>query len=494
MPNPTLYEILEITPRATVEELIAARDNLLFRYHPANNPNDPDAVKKMKKVKLAFSVLSDAGKRQMYDDGLATPAPAPKAGSPAAGKAAKGGDSMPARKRVLLGVLGVVVVSAGGYVGYDTWQYRGKPGGLINTGLGNKPPEVDKKPMVSDLPVKLEAVDQISLGAKTLKVGDTVEAATAFFNGVEEIPAAKPNPLLKSYRIDKQVYVVEFAAGDKPEIPVKVAAIRQEFPMTLHDAAANELDLTGEVQTLLAIGADINAKTGDGTTPLHMAARKGRTEIAKFLIDKGAKVNEPNAEGQTALRFAVGGGFRDTVAALLAKGAEAQYVDQEGNTLLHVAANQNYNEIAALLLEKGVPVDAVNKAGDSALHRAAARANRSLVEMLILKGADPALRNKEGQAPLALVNKNNSMLYNYLLEKTPTDAPKATTEKAKPVAIDPLKLAEEARQIDLAWSRYYKQPGKCDSPVSMDVMRDCVNLQMRARENFEKEWRAGKAK
>ena len=57
----------------------------------------------------------------------------------------------------------------------------------------------------------------------------------------------------------------------------------------LLDAAKN-----GDIEAVkqhLAAGADVNAKTVDGTTPLHNAAVYGHNEVAELLIANGAEVN-----------------------------------------------------------------------------------------------------------------------------------------------------------------------------------------------------------
>jgi uncharacterized protein len=59
------------------------------------------------------------------------------------------------------------------------------------------------------------------------------------------------------------------------------------------------------VQTLLAKGADVNAKY-DGWTALMWAAFNGHTEIVKVLLEKGADVNtKETPNGVTALMDAV---------------------------------------------------------------------------------------------------------------------------------------------------------------------------------------------
>lgn len=37
-------------------------------------------------------------------------------------------------------------------------------------------------------------------------------------------------------------------------------------------------------------GFDINAKDGDGATPLHFAASRGHVDVVRWLLAKGARV------------------------------------------------------------------------------------------------------------------------------------------------------------------------------------------------------------
>ena len=63
------------------------------------------------------------------------------------------------------------------------------------------------------------------------------------------------------------------------------------------------------VKQHLAAGANVNAKAGDGTTPLHNAAVYGHNEIAEFLIANGASVNaiivSGRNQGKTPLDLAI---------------------------------------------------------------------------------------------------------------------------------------------------------------------------------------------
>ena len=55
---------------------------------------------------------------------------------------------------------------------------------------------------------------------------------------------------------------------------------------------------------LLAKGAQVNAKTKDGKTPLMVAADKGNAEVAQALLAKGADATLKDAKGKTALDMA----------------------------------------------------------------------------------------------------------------------------------------------------------------------------------------------
>lgn len=70
----------------------------------------------------------------------------------------------------------------------------------------------------------------------------------------------------------------------------------------LHLAATNP-DVT-TVKALLAAGADVNAKDMDGNTPLHMAAYTNRIEVAKVLLEAGADVNIVSSGGRTPMAMA----------------------------------------------------------------------------------------------------------------------------------------------------------------------------------------------
>lgn len=61
------YENLGLAREASTEEIRKAYRRLARKHHPDLNPNDKAAEDKFKKVQEAYDVLSDAKKKQMYD-------------------------------------------------------------------------------------------------------------------------------------------------------------------------------------------------------------------------------------------------------------------------------------------------------------------------------------------------------------------------------------------------------------------------------------------
>jgi len=66
-------------------------------------------------------------------------------------------------------------------------------------------------------------------------------------------------------------------------------------------------DQKASVEALIAGGADLNARDGNGMTALMMAAGYGYAEIVRLLLDHGADPYAETSDGDNALTMAVGG-------------------------------------------------------------------------------------------------------------------------------------------------------------------------------------------
>jgi len=201
----------------------------------------------------------------------------------------------------------------------------------------------------------------------------------------------------------------------------------QQAEGALHEAVA--VDNIELVKQLLDKGAEVNKEFGPlKLTPLHCTvihpsgppinkAVEGKSaEIALLLIKHGANVNAKSKNGSTPLHLAAYYGFKNLAEVLIQNGADVKIkTDDLGMTPLHAASQRGHFEIAKLLLDKGAEINAKDKEGNTALHRAAVMQqyfNRELPLLLIQSGIDINSKNNQGQTALDIARlvKNESMI------------------------------------------------------------------------------------
>jgi curved DNA-binding protein CbpA len=61
------YSLLGVKRNASSDDIKRAYRKLVFRYHPDRNPGNGEAADKFKQVLDAYTTLSDASKRSVYD-------------------------------------------------------------------------------------------------------------------------------------------------------------------------------------------------------------------------------------------------------------------------------------------------------------------------------------------------------------------------------------------------------------------------------------------
>ena len=171
-------------------------------------------------------------------------------------------------------------------------------------------------------------------------------------------------------------------------------------------AAAGAGDARG-VGDLLADGADVTARDGDGRTALVAAAFGNHVAAARSLVRAGADVNAKDPTQQSAYLIAsseVGDDPR-LLALTLEHGAEVDDKDSFNGTALIRAAERGHPRIVAALLRAGIDRDHVNRLGWTALHEAVVLgdggpAHVATVRTLIDGGVDVNVRGTTGR-PLA---------------------------------------------------------------------------------------------
>src|SRR5262245_1743987 len=104
---------------------------------------------------------------------------------------------------------------------------------------------------------------------------------------------------------------------------------------------------------LIERGADVNAGTKIGDTPLMAAVARKRIEFITLLLAHGANPNSI-VGNQTALHVAVTRGCLDCVTALVEAGADVNARTDPIRTPIHLARFYGYSEISDYLMAHGV--------------------------------------------------------------------------------------------------------------------------------------------
>jgi ankyrin repeat protein len=84
-----------------------------------------------------------------------------------------------------------------------------------------------------------------------------------------------------------------------------------------------------DLAAILSQGADVNARTSRGYTPLMFSSVYNESEAVKFLIESGAEVNAKNEAGETALSLAQDTRDFSVIKTLAEAGARQRFKDQE---------------------------------------------------------------------------------------------------------------------------------------------------------------------
>ena len=166
-----------------------------------------------------------------------------------------------------------------------------------------------------------------------------------------------------------------------------------------NDARVADAAMAGDrevVKSLLKQGADVNAAQGDGTTPLHWAARRGDVELAQMLIYAGANVRATTRlGGWTPLLMAAQLGHPKMIETLLNAGSDLKTTTAFGATPLMLASAAGNPEAVRLLLSKGGDVNAAESVrGETALMFASAYNRFEAMRLLIDAGADVKRQSK----------------------------------------------------------------------------------------------------
>jgi ankyrin repeat protein len=171
-------------------------------------------------------------------------------------------------------------------------------------------------------------------------------------------------------------------------------------------------------------------------TPLHVAVAKGQLELVDWLAGETAAANEEDENHETPLILALKADRADLAVLLLNKGA-----DPNRALALHVAAALEDPALAELLLDRKASVDAFYEVSGTPLHVAAENDNAAVATLLIARGADVNARGhsgtplhvaaREGHLAVALVHLSHGADVNARTDRDSPDPLAGTEEETR---------------------------------------------------------------
>jgi serine/threonine-protein phosphatase 6 regulatory ankyrin repeat subunit B len=159
--------------------------------------------------------------------------------------------------------------------------------------------------------------------------------------------------------------------------------------------------------------ADIDGFDALGQPALLLAAGRGYTDIAAWLLAQGANIEIRGPRQWTPLIAAAFGGHTDAVKLLLQHNADTKAQSDDGFYALFYAIDYRYDPVVAALVAAGAAADATTPAqvqsGHSALMRAVLRNTAAAALQLLNAGAPIEYRDTQQRTALFYAAEHNAI-------------------------------------------------------------------------------------
>ncbi len=160
-----------------------------------------------------------------------------------------------------------------------------------------------------------------------------------------------------------------------------------------------------EVSRLIASGANLEQRDGQGQTPLLRAVAGNHVAVAKALLAAGASLNAQAANQDTPWLLAGAAGRSEIVAAMLPLKPDLSLRNRYGGDALIPACERAHVETVKLLLTSGIDVNHVNNLGWTCLLEIVILGDggprhQQVAKLVLDAGANPNLADKDGVTPL----------------------------------------------------------------------------------------------
>lgn len=281
---------------------------------------------------------------------------------------------------------------------------------MLGIGVENNP-ELLKMLIAAKSDVNLQGSD----GSTPLMMA--LGSHNAILEDRKTIESLRTKPL--SNESETMVSDDNYSLYPKPDInAVKVLLDAKAKVDTKDHEGSTALDyvITREYDTnimtlLINAGADVNAPTGYGTTPLIHSFYNHNIDYARLLISHGANVNSTHKGGEPPLFVAVRDATPGLIELLVKHGAEINYQTPRGKTPLMSAVEAKKPENVEALIRLGADINLKDHLGVSAL----GRSQGSIRDSLIKQGA--VIRGQEVRMAETDIQECTDKLFDGFLTK-----------------------------------------------------------------------------
>lgn len=217
--------------------------------------------------------------------------------------------------------------------------------------------------------------------------------------------------------------------------------------LPLHQAVWSNQILS--ISALLKLGARINALDPWRHSPLHHAARKGLTNVAKYLLKNGASPHIRDYKQQTAFMIACRSGSLDIVKLLNVFECGDTAVNYEGRNALHLSTKNSDIRVFIYLVNAGWDTSLRDRYGQTPLHLALEK--DSLASFIFMKRIDLSPLTIDPDIGCKPFGNLSEGCYNKLLRALPKDCVRSILNLESPFLLSPLSRA--ARDVTLSGTK-----------------------------------------
>lgn len=196
-----------------------------------------------------------------------------------------------------------------------------------------------------------------------------------------------------------------------------------EIPLIWTAVLSNDFDLA---RTALETANVDMPSNNDSLTPLMVSANHSKVEMVNFLIANGANVNATSDSGMTPLMLAMNPMSEHTqavVTALIEAGADINAQSTGGNTALMEASHKGMLRQVMTLILAGAKLNVQNSFGETALIVASMKGGEpGVIKALLIAGIDKTLKDVDGKTALDIANEHGdpALIAELLAQSTVT--------------------------------------------------------------------------